>query len=138
MSTVKMVIALKAKCPKEITADRADIIDIGLMRIASQVASRRAKSNSDVNLALFEEFDVQPLIFVTVATENGLTRVAKKLGDVTYQEAERHAGEVRRPVVRGNANKEFVRLTEAMKASGAKPIETIVEWWAAKKATPKP
>jgi hypothetical protein len=131
-------VTLKAKYQKAITEDNADLVDIAITRVVNQVISRRAKSNISGQLELFAEFKVTPRVYVTVETEHGLERVVKNLGTLTNEEVQRQKERIERPIIRGIANSEFVRLADAMKASGANPKETVDEWWMARSKSSDP
>jgi hypothetical protein len=111
----------------QINAEGPDLVEIALVRIINQVASRRSNTSSEVELDLFGEYHLPPMIAVGPI---GQDKTIKRMENATFEELKQYAEEHIMP--RGGPTKqvlEIKRLVDTAEAAGAKPENTVADWW---------
>jgi hypothetical protein len=111
----------------QINAEGPDLVEIALFRIINQMVSRRSNTSYEVELDLFDEYNLPPLIAVGPV---GKDKIIKRMENATFEELKQYAEEHITP--RSGPTKqvsEIKRLVDTAEAAGAKPENTVAGWW---------
>jgi hypothetical protein len=134
MTTSQIVYAFKSQYPDIVQSELHELLDIGISRVLMQIAMRRSNATVDFKPDLFGKYDIQPKIYVSTDTPNGVERVLKNASDITLSEAERVISEIRKPRKElSHSSKELIKLVADFKKSSPAPTETIGQWWERKR-----
>jgi hypothetical protein len=134
MTTSQIISEFKSEHGDIVQSERQELLDIGISRVLMQIAMRH--SNATVNFApdLFGKYGIQPMIYVSTDTSNGVERVLKNVADITLIEAERVISEFRKPRKElSHPARELIKLVADFKKSSPAPTETIGRWWQRKR-----
>jgi hypothetical protein len=131
LSTAEILAKIRKEYKDDIESDRIDLEGIGIIHLIGQRYSKSTNATPNFDPNLFGEYDVPHMLYVR--TGAGRNRVMKQISHITCEEAQLHSVKLTKLITKKNpANNEFVRLAADMKASGAKPDETIGDWWASR------
>lgn len=137
ITSAEMVSILKKDHASAIENEGQDVLDIGLMKLAASVCSRRSAAPS-VQLELFEEYGVPDLLTLTEHTAGGVCKIHKAIGSMTLTEVGDYIAEHRRPRARFSEKvKELARLKTELSEFAEAETSTVNECWAAKVAKRK-
>jgi hypothetical protein len=134
MTTSQIISAFKSEHADVVQSELQELLDIGISRVLMQIAMRH--SNATVNLEpdLFGKYGIQPMIYVSTDTSNGVERLLKNASDITLIEAERVISEIRKPRKElSHSARELIKLVADFKKSSSVPTETIGQWWQRKR-----
>src|SRR6516164_1094728 len=82
MTTSQIVYAFKSQYPDIVQSELHELLDIGISRVLMQIAMRRSNATVDFKPDLFGKYDIQPKIYVSTDTPNGVERVLKNASDI--------------------------------------------------------
>jgi hypothetical protein len=138
LTTDKIISLLRKDHAKELLADTADILHIGLVKLVDQIGARRTRSTANLQLELFQEYAPPLRLNLIVKTAKGKKNVWKNLGDVTIGEAEQYVAEHEKPPVRlSPQTNELSRLLADIKGHSQSSDDMLIEVYAAAKAAGK-
>ncbi len=112
-----------------INAEGPDLVEIALVRIINQVVSRRSNTSSEVERDLYDQYHLPPMIAFGPV---GQDKTIKRMENATFEELKHYAEE--HIIPSSGATKqalEIKRLVDTAEAAGAKPDNTVGDWWKA-------
>jgi hypothetical protein len=110
-----------------INAEGPDLVEIALVRIINQVVSRRSNTSSEVERDLYDQYRLSPMIAIGPV---GQDKTIKRMENATFEELSKYAEE--HIIPSSGATKqalEIKRLVDTAEAAGAKPENTVGDWW---------
>jgi len=126
--------------PEAIRAEAADILHIGLIRLANDTFSLRSGPATSAQLELFSEYGTGKTVALRVTDATGrVIRIHKAVDALTLLEADRHIAQETKPP-RPRQSKETIelaRLVADVRKYGKSGSSTIGVCWTAALATRK-
>ena len=132
----RIVAILKRDHPKAVTSETADILDIGLTKLASESCSGRSGVESKTQLEMFAEYDTPKMVTLRIPDAKGtIQKVHKAVGAMTIPEVRQYVVDktTKPPSRRAAKLKEMARLADDMEPFSKSAASTIDECWAASK-----
>ncbi len=135
-SSEDIIAALYRDHPEAIRAETADILHIGLIKLANDTCSLKSGPATSAQIEMFAEYGTGPMITLRVTDAKGrVSRIHKAVDALKLTEADRHIEEHTKP--RPRQSKEIVelaRLVGDVRKFGKSDSSTIGECYVAKKA----
>jgi hypothetical protein len=134
MTTSQIISAFKSKHSDVVQSELQELLDIGISRVLMQIAMRHSNVTVNFQPDLFGKYGIQPMMYVSTDTSNGVERVLKNSSDITLSEAERVISEFRKPRKElSHPARELIKLVTDFKKSSPTSAETIGQWWQRKR-----
>jgi hypothetical protein len=141
VSTDELLAALEQEHPEAIRAEAADIMRIGLVKLANETFALHSVAGSkSAQLEMFAEYDTGPTVTLRVIDKKGrVHKICKATDALEIGEAKRHIAEQTKPRPRKPPKEvvELARLVGDVEKFGVSETSTIRECWKAKQASKK-
>jgi hypothetical protein len=133
LSTLEIVRKLQRDHKALIELEIADIIELGLMRLAGDALQLRSGATSTAQAELFAEYAVPKKFTLRVRTPKGTKSIHKDIANITINDAELYIEQHSRPPTPKPDVAEVAGLLDLVKANGAKGTDNLMEAWKAAK-----
>jgi hypothetical protein len=141
ISTDELIAALEREHPEAVRAEVADIIRIGLVKLANETfALHSVAGNNSTQLEMFAEYGTGSSVILRVTDKKGRKiKICKDTDAVQIREADQYVAERTKPRVRKPPKEvtELARLVNDIRKFGESDASTIGECWKAKYASRK-
>jgi hypothetical protein len=130
----RIVAILEKDHPKAVASESADILHIGLIKLAGEACSGGTGFESTAQLEMFAEYHTFKMVTLRIADAKGHTqKVHKAIGAMTIPEVRKFVVDktTKPPSKRAKKIKEMARLADDMEPYSESAGSTIDECWAA-------